>query len=132
MSSALFIRIIGGVLGGAIGAYLSGHIYEYFNKNQQPLPKIKDQPPPQSYETKYQHAKSFEEILNIQIGEHISNKIETEKSRYEYDNEHGNTFEFKNNNNKESETEILLINDPLYDNNYEDFYQYYISLGREY
>lgn len=96
MSSALFISIIGGVFGGAIGIYLSGHIYDYFNKNRQPIPQIKESTQPPLYESKYKDAKSFEEILNIQIGDHISNKIETENVKYEYDNEHGNTFEFNN------------------------------------
>ncbi len=130
MSSALFIRIIGGVFGGAIGTYISGHIYDYFNRTRQPIPQIKEPSQPPPYESKYKDVKSFEEILNIDIGQHISNTLETKKVNYEYDNEHGNTFEFTNAEIKE-EQDAIFINDALYDNSYEDFYRFYIELGRE-
>jgi hypothetical protein len=129
MSSALFIRIIGGVCGGAIGTYISGHIYDYFNKNRQPVPQIKEPTKPPLYKPKYKDVKSFEEILNIDIGQHISNTLETEKVNYEYDNEHGNIFEFKDTRIKEKD--VTLINDALYDNAYDDFYRFYVEIGRE-
>ena len=130
MSSALFIRIVGGVFGGAIGTYISGHIYDYFNKNRQPIPQIKEHSQPPQYESKYKNVKSFEEILNIDIGQHISKQFETEKINYEYDNEHGNTFEFKNAGEKE-EQDANYVNDALYDNAYDDFYRFYVEIGRE-
>jgi hypothetical protein len=124
MSSALFIRIVGGVFGGAIGTYISGYIYGYFNKKRQPIPQIKEQSQPPQYESKYKHVKSFEEILNIDIGQHISKELETEKINYEYDNEHGNTFEFKNAGEKEKEEDVA-------NTSYEDYYRFYIQLYRD-
>jgi hypothetical protein len=115
MSSALFIRIIGGVFGGAIGTYVSGHIYDYFNRNRQPMP------PPEKYEPKIKDAKTFEEILNIQVNEHINNQ--SVKNNYEYDNEYGNTF-----NINIEKTENTFINDALYDCN---FYDFYAIVGRD-
>ncbi len=130
MSSALIIRIIGGVCGGAIGTYLTGRIYDYFSKSRKPIPQIKkqDQPPP-PYEIKYQEVKSFEEILNIDIGKHISKQLETGKVNYEYDNEHGNTFESKNTGNKDKN--VNFTNNVLHDNSYEDFYRFYSQLYRD-
>jgi len=118
MSSALVIRIIGGVCGGAIGTYISGKIYDYINqKPQLPLPPPE---PTKKFETKLENVKSFEaklplveEILNIQIQEHIDNG---NKNNYEYDNEHGNTVIIKNTK------ETVFVNDALYDNNYIDYY----------
>jgi hypothetical protein len=106
MSSTLFIRIIGGVCGGAIGTYISGHIYEYFNRNRQP-PQFKPISPPDKYELKFKDAKTFEEVLNIQVNEHINNQ--NPKIDYEYDNEQGNTF------NINVKTEETYVNDTLYD-----------------
>jgi len=119
MSSALIIRIIGGVCGGAIGTYISGHIYDYLNRNRQPIPQ-KPLPPPEKYELKFKDAKSFEEILNIQVNEYINNQ--NGKNDYEYDNEQGNTF-----NIKVEVPEETYINDALYDCN---FYDFYASIGR--
>ena len=119
MSSALFIRIFGGVFGGVIGTYISGQIYDYFNKTKRPIPQIKES---LNYESKYKDVKSFEEILNIEI----SNQIETEQIDYEYDNEHGNTIDFKHNNDQDKE--ITLVNDAIYDNSYEDYYHMYNQL----
>jgi hypothetical protein len=127
MSSTLFIGIIKGVFGGAISTYISGYIYEYFNKNRQPIPQIIELTQPPLYEPKYKYAKNFEEILNIQIGEHISNKINTENVKYEYDNEHGNTFEFKNDRFEEENTPFI---NALYDNNYDNFYKFHIIISR--
>ena len=114
MSSALIIRIIGGVFGGAIGTYISGHIYDYLNRNRQPIPQ-KPLPTPEKYESKFKDAKSFEEILSIQVNEYINNQ--NGKNDYEYDNEHGNTFNI--NVKKKDET---CVNDALYDCNFYDFY----------
>lgn len=114
MSSALFIRIIGGVFGGAIGTYVSGHIYEYFNRNRQ-SPQIQSMPSPEKYEPKFKDAKTFEEILSIQVNE-LMNKQDV-KHDYDYDNEQGNTF-----NIKIEQPETTIINDALYDCNLYDFY----------
>lgn len=109
MSSALVIRIIGGVCGGVIGTYISGKIYDYINqKPQLPTPKV--------FENKLKDVKSFEEILNIQIQEQIDNG---NKNNYEYDNEHGNTVDIKN---IVEEKENMFVNDALHDNSYIDYY----------
>ena len=67
MSSALVIRIIGGVCGGAIGTYISGKIYDYINRKPQlPLP------PPETtkkIETKLEKVKSFEEPPGFKMGD---------------------------------------------------------------
>jgi len=129
MSSAFVIRIIGGVCGGDIGTYVSGKIYDYiYNKPQLSPPQIE---PPKNFETKIKDAKSFEaklplveEILNIQIQEHIDNG---NKYNYEYDNEHGNTIKI---HKPEVEKEVKLVNDALYDNSYEDYLTFISSLAR--
>jgi hypothetical protein len=120
MSSALIIRIIGGVCGGAIGTYISGHIYDYLNRNRQPIPQ-KPLPPPEKYESKFKEAKTFEEILNNQVNEYINNQ--NSKNDYEYDNEEGNTF-----NINIKKTEETYVNDTLYDCN---FYDFYAIVGRD-
>lgn len=121
--SALFIRIIGGVFGGTIGTYLSGYIYDYFNKNRQPIPQIK---PPEIYKPKYQDAKSFEEILNIQI-EEKNTKVEDEIFDDKYDDNISEP-KIKNINSSFKLEDVNFMNDALYDNSYEDFYQIYIDL----
>lgn len=129
MSSAFVIRIIGGVCGGAIGTYVSGKIYDYiYHKPQLSPPQIE---PPKIFETKIKDAKSFEaklplveEILNIQLQEHIDNG---NKYNYEYDNEHGNTIQICK---PEVEKEVKLVNDALYDNSYEDYFTFISSLAR--
>lgn len=123
MSTALVIRIIGGVCGGAIGTYISGKIYDYINRKPQlPSPPIPE--PPKNFENKIKDVKSFQDILNIQIKEHIENR----NNNYEYDNEHGNSVEIKN---IVKEKECLFVNDSIYDNNYEDYYTILCSLARE-
>jgi len=119
MSSALVIRIIGGVCGGAIGTYISGKIYDYINQK----PQLPPPEPPKFFESKLKDIKSFEaklplveEILNIQIQEYIDNG---NKNNYEYDNEHGNTVDIKNTT---EESETIFVNESLYDNNYIDYY----------
>lgn len=120
MSSALVIRIIGGVCGGAIGTYISGKIYDYINRKPQlPLPPPE---PIKKFETKLENVKSFEEILNIQIQEHIDNG---NKNNYEYDNEHGNTVIIKNTK------ETVFVNDALYDNNYIDYYSLLFAYDKD-
>jgi len=117
MSSSLFIRIIGGVFGGAIGTFVSGHIYDYFNRNEQPP----QNQPPENYEHKIKDAKTFEDILNIQINEHLNNQ--SIKNNYEYDNEYGNTIKIDI-----EKPEDTFINDALYDN---AFYDFYTIIGRD-
>lgn len=124
MTSALVIRIIGGVCGGAIGTYISGKIYDYINKKPQlPPPPIPE--PPKIFENKIKDVKSFEEILNIQIQEQIDNG---NKITYEYDNEHGNTVTFKN---IVKERENVFVNDALYDNNYIDYYSLLFAYDKD-
>ena len=120
MSSALVIRIIGGVCGGAIRTYISGKIYDYINRKPQlPLPPPE---PTKKFETKLENVKSFEEILNIQIQEYIDNG---NKNNYEYDNEHGNTVTIKNTK------ETVFVNDALYDNNYIDYYSLLFAYDKD-
>lgn len=116
MSSALFIRIVGGVLGGAIGTYISGNIYDYYNKK-----KPSQIQPPEKYEPIIKDAKTFEEILNIQVNEHKNNQ--SVNNNYDYDNEYGNIFNINN-----EKTEDTYINDALYDCT---FYDFYSIIGRD-
>ena len=128
MTSTLFIRIIGGLFGGVVGAYLSGNIYNYFNRNKHTL-HIKDKTPPETSppSSNYQNIKQFDDILNLEIEREANNTITKENINYE----RSNSFEFKRNEDKEYTSEMTFINDALYDNNFEDFYQYYIMLGKE-
>ncbi len=121
MSASLVIRILGGVLGSLAGTYVSGHIYDYFNRNMRTLPQIKSHEKPVSdhYDSKIIHAKSFEEILNIELNEASKNQtMKVNKLKYEYDNEHGNALEIE-----VEQPDDIVINDTLYDCNYFDFYQ---------
>ena len=116
---SLVIRIIGGVCGGAIGTYVTGQIYDYIYKRPQQLPPSPPEPP-KKFESKIKDAKSFEEILNIQVQELIDNG---NKNTYEYDNEHGNTIKFRKPvNNILEEEETRFVNDALYDNNFDDYF----------
>lgn len=119
--SALAIRIIGGVFGGAIGTFISGQIYDYFNK---PVKKIEQQSPPKQFDTKFQDVKSFEEIVAIELCEQENNKPSEHEHLYidinlctdiENDNEHENLF----------------INDAIYDNTYIDYYSLYFGHIKE-
>jgi hypothetical protein len=89
MSSALFIRTIGGLCGGVIGTYLSGKIYDYIYNRPQQLFVPTHSYPLDFQKSKIIEAKSFEEILNIQLQEYIHT---IDKYNYEYDNEYGNTI----------------------------------------
>lgn len=117
MSLSLFIRIVGGVLGGAIGTYISGNIYDYYNKK-----KPTQIQPPEKYDTIIKDVKTFEEILNSQVNEHKNNQ--SVKNNYDCDNnKHGNIF-----NNNIEKTEDIYINDALYDCT---FYDFYSIIGRD-
>lgn len=120
MSSALVVKIIGGVCGGAIGTYITGKIYDYISNRPQLSPPPLE--PPKNLESKIKQAKTFEEILNIQLQEHIDN---VNKDTYEYDNEHGNTI-----NIIEEEKEVKFVNYSLYNNNFNDYFTFLSSLGR--
>lgn len=117
MSTSLVIRIFGGVFGGLIGTYVSGHIYDYWNKK---IPQIKPpEKPVNDYSSKIIHAKSFEEILNIELNDALENQtMKVNKLTYDYDNEHGNAVECI-----VEHTDDMYVNDSLYDCNYFDFYQ---------
>lgn len=127
MSSVSF-RIIGGVFGAAIGTYFSGIIYDYlYNKHKQNVPQIQNKTnPPQPYENKIKNAQTFEDILHIQVNEHLKQQ-QTKPTNYEYDNEQGNTFNIIIEKSAEYPEENY-INDTLYDNSY---YDYYVQIGRE-
>ena len=120
MSSSLVIRIVGGVCGGAIGTYISGKIYDYIYNEPQiiahgsPLPPS----PPKIFNSKFNDAKSFEDILKIQLKEQIDN---VDRYNYEYDNEHGNKVQLKEKNK-------ICVNDSLHDN---DYYTFLTALGRD-
>jgi len=91
MITSLFVKIIGGVYGASIGYFLSRNIYNYFYKNnEKSIHYIYKKP--LTYENKIKDAKSFEEILHIQMNEYM--EINKPKE-YDYDNEHGNTFNIK-------------------------------------
>ena len=121
MSSALVIRIIGGVCGGIIGTYISGKIYEFiYKKKYNNLIKndniINESKPPSivnpdniSY-NKYQNVHTFQDILQIELNEHINNKDI-------YDYEYDNTSNVIEENNK--------VDD------FEDYYLFFSSVARE-
>ena len=83
MSSALTIRIIGGLFGGAITTYIGKKIYDFINKPPPPPPNPLYLVSTKSL--KNNDVKSFQEILYKNI----------DKYNYEYDNEHSNSVEFK-------------------------------------
>ncbi len=129
-STSLFIRIFGGVFGGAIGTYISGKIYEFiYGKKNNPLITYKNNttnitkppsiihPDELSY-NKFKNAKTFSDILEIELKEHISN---TNKYNYDYDNEHGNTVDI-------IEEKYEEINE---DNDFEDYYSFFSAIARE-
>ena len=120
MTSALVIRIIGGVCGGAIGTYISGKIYDYIYNEPQIISHNPPSPPfpPKNFNSKFKDAKSFEDILKIQLKEQIDN---VDQYNYEYDNEHGNNVQVKEKNK-------ICVDDSLYDNNY---YTFLTALGRD-
>jgi hypothetical protein len=121
--SALVVRIIGGVCGGAIGTFISGQIYDYiYNK---PVKKVEQPNPPQHFESKFQHVKSFEEILNIELREpENNNPLRNEKDAY--------IIEIINNNNEnDNKDEKLFINDAIHDNTYIDYYSLYFGHEKE-
>lgn len=121
MSIPLVIRIIGGVCGGDVGTYISGKIYEYISNTPQQIPPY-PQEPPKKFESKIKDAKSFEEILNIQVQEYIDN---VDKNTYEYDNEHGNTIQFiKHVKNIEDKQDV---NDESYIDYYKLLFNYDID-----
>jgi hypothetical protein len=77
MSSVLAIRII---FGGAIATYISRKIYDYINDKPPTTP-----PSPLYKNLKIKDVKTSQEILYKKI----------DKYNYDYDNEHGNTLEFR-------------------------------------
>ena len=124
MSSALVIRIIGGVCGGAIGTYISGKIYDYLNKKDKPLLKNTSEVETELYnKTVIQDEITFEDILNKEIKEQLER---ASKYNYEYDNEHGNTVDIKI-VEEETVKECTFINDAIYDGTYLDCYSLLFS-----
>lgn len=121
MSTALIVRIIGGVY----GAYIAGKIYDIIKPPTPPPPSIQAPHSPPSYKD----AKSFEELLNIEIKEEINkNPNALDMSDYDYDNEIGNTFDFDIKPKEPPTVENhIIINDALYDCT---FYDVYMMLGR--
>lgn len=81
MSPTLIIKIIGGVYGSLVGAYIYNLIYNKHHNNSNILnPDLKVYKPLTEY------------IFENQFKEYIDNN---DKYNYEYDNEHGNTVELK-------------------------------------
>lgn len=114
MSSALIVRIIGGVCGGTIGVFISGKIYDFFIKKPDikiPIQNTKENTTYNScfenhQSNKIKDANSFEDIFNNQLKEYINN---SNKYTYEYDNEYGNIVE-PTKNIEETEKEIKYNN----------------------
>lgn len=91
---SLIIRIIGGVFGGAIGTYVSGKIYDHFNKK----PTIMDKNIPDKNVNKDDQTNK-EEYLQLKIENDIYYK-----------------------NMIKPKEDDIYINDAIYDNTYFDFY----------
>lgn len=113
--SALAIRIIGGVLGGAIGTFISDKIYHFIYK---PAKKIEQQLPPKQFDTKFQDVKSFEEIVAIELHEQENNEQHEDIIT---DTNLCIDIEVAN------ESEKLFVNDAIYDNTYIDYYTLYFG-----
>ncbi|MFY7728055.1 MAG: hypothetical protein ACOVRN_00910 [Flavobacterium sp.] len=110
MSAVFFIRIIGGVFGGTLGAYVSGKLYDYMYKQTQPL------------------AVTFDDLFQRQIRQQI--ELAKQSDIYDYDREEGNQLPTESSLSKKTAIEYnpSAVNDALYDNDFED---YYIFIGRE-
>ena len=104
--SAIAIRLIGGVLGGAIGTYVSGKMYDYiYTKKPEPINQEKVIEPP----------KSFEEILYNSV------KAMEEKPP-EHNDINPSVYPYETNYHKK-----IFVNDAIYDNNFHDDYHEMIS-----
>lgn len=130
------IRIVGVVVGGTIGGYLSGVIGTYINnKNKKPIKDNKPNIPPIILDKDISDIKinSFDDLLKKEIEiqsaqNELNNKIE-KNSDNNYDNYYKEYCEILENekNDSEQETEILFINDAIYDN---DFYDYILLIAK--
>lgn len=115
--SALAIRIIGGVIGGAIGTFISDKIYKYM------YIKSKESYPAKQIDNTLQKAKSFEEILNIEFNKQSNNNVYQEDGNKIKDINLNIDIDIENDNKNEK----IFINDALYDNNYIDYYSLYFG-----
>ena len=124
MSTSLVIRIIGGVCGGAIGTFVSGKIYEFIRKNKIPSASLEEPSEPLKYESKINNAKSFEEILNIQLENETINQEEVEfKIKDKFAIKEPILISHIEINEPTIEVrENIYINDTLYDNYYIDYF----------
>lgn len=106
MSAVFFIRIIGGVFGGALGTYLSGKLYDYMYKYQRT-------------------AITFDDLFQRQIRQQIELS-----DIYDYDREEGNhhATDLLSSSSLTNMSDELITNIPPDEN---DFSDYYIFIGRE-
>lgn len=118
--SALAIRIIGGVLGGAIGTFISDKIYHFIYK---PVKKIEQQLPPKQFDTKFQDVKSFEEIVAIELHEQENNGPLRDEQPEDIITDTNLCIDIEVAN----ESEKLFVNDAIYDNTYIDYYTLYFG-----
>jgi hypothetical protein len=122
--SALAIRIIGGVLGGAIGTFISDKIYHFIYR---PVKKLEQQSPPKQFDTKFQDVKSFEEIVTIELHEQQNNTPSRDEEHEHITIDTDVYIDIEN----ENESENLFINDAIYDNTYIDYYTLYFGNEKE-
>ena len=135
--SIQIIRIVGVIIGGTLGGYVSGKIGEYiYNKNIK-IPKIEnsigiEQIPVSSSDDK-KKIKSFEELLNREIKIQSDQDLNIENNEKksggtEQDNYYMDYLQaLQDENKKLKEKEILFINDSIYDN---DFYDYILLVSK--
>lgn len=131
--SMSIIRIVGVIIGGTIGGYVSGKIGEYiYNKK---TPRIDDnveitQVPVSSFDHDGK-IKNFEDLFNRDIEQLKNNPlknnplennplyVQTFNKTDIYKNIISNTSQ--NKNEKNNKNEMLFINDSIYDNDYYDY-----------
>lgn len=127
--SGLVIRIIGGVCGGAIGTFISGQIYDYIKKNKLPSPSLEEPTIPPKYESKIDEAKTFMDILNIEMETQLTSnedqeKVLKSKDKFAIKKNKNVHIEF-NEPNEEPNNDIrenIYTNDAIYDNYYLDYF----------
>lgn len=117
--SALAIRIIGGVVGGAIGTFIGDKIYKYIKPEVSASPK--------QIEHKPNDVNSFQDLLNIQLNDQLNNANCEEKEKQNEVIEINSNRNIEPDDDFEFEIESLFVNDAIYDNNYFDYYSLYFG-----
>lgn len=129
--SLQILRIVGVIVGGTLGGYISGKIGEYIYNKKNKLPQIDNSIEinqiPVSSSNEKKKINTFEDILNREVNTQIdknntntntnTNKIESDSDVYFNDYLKALEDEKK----KLQEKELLFINDAIYDNNYYDY-----------